>query len=25
MIAAFQNKDGGVRFVFTIRKSIGHP
>ena len=25
MIAAFQNKDGGVRFVFTIRKSVGHP
>ncbi len=25
MIAAFQNKDGGVRFVFTIRKCVGHP
>jgi signal transduction histidine kinase len=25
MIAAFQNEDGGVRFVFTIRKSVGHP
>ena len=25
MISAFQNKDGGVRFVFTIRKCVGHP
>ena len=24
MIAAFQNPDGGVRFVFTINKNNGH-
>ena len=25
MIAAFQKADSAVRFVFTIRKSVGHP